>query len=99
VIRRPASLEDAVFPVADAPVERRLALRAQDLNVMDFELAGVGSSGSGFVAFAYAPTGRLLAYRVGDKLADAVIKAINSTDVELDTDEGPLRLLVPGLPR
>lgn len=99
VVRRPAALEDAVFPVAGAPIERRLALRAQDLNVMDFEMAGVGSSGSGFVVFAYAPTGRLLAYRAGDKLADASIRAINSTDVELDTDEGPLRLLVPGLPR
>ncbi len=99
VVRRPASLEDAVFPVASAPLERRLALRAQDLNVMDFEMAGVGSNGSGFVVFTYAPTGRLLAYRAGDKLADATIKAINSTDVELDTEEGPLRLLVPGLPR
>jgi hypothetical protein len=40
-----------------------------------------------------------LTYRVGDKLADASIRAVNSTDVELDTDEGPLRLLVPSLPR
>ena len=64
----------------------------------EFQLAGVASAGDGFVAFAYAPTGQLYAYRAGDRLADGVVRAVESTDVLLETEEGPLRVPLPVLP-
>jgi hypothetical protein len=66
---------------------------------MEFELAGVASSGDGWVAFAYSPTGSLDAYKPGDSLADAVVKSVDSTDAVLETEEGPVRLTVPPLPK
>ena len=48
----------------------------------------------GLRAFAYSPTGRLHAYRPGDKLADGTVRAVNATDVELETDEGRIRAAV-----
>ena len=77
------------MPVARANREPRLALRREELTVLEFQLAGVASAGDAFVAFAYSPTGQLYAYRAGDRLADAQIRAVESTDVLLETDEGP----------
>jgi hypothetical protein len=74
-------------------------LRAQDLAVLEFEIAGVATAGDGYRVFAYSPTGVLNAYRAGDKLADGVVTSVESTDVVLDTDDGPLQLLVAPLPR
>ena len=82
-------------PVARAGPEPRLALRREELTVLEFQLAGVASAGESFVAFAYAPTGQLYAYRPGDRLADGVVRAVESTDVLLETEEGPLRLPLP----
>jgi hypothetical protein len=84
--------------VARAGPEPRLGLRREELTVLEFQLAGVASTGEGFVAFAYAPTGQLYAYRPGDRLADGVVRAVESTDVLLETEEGPLRLALPALP-
>ena len=67
--------------------EPRLALRREELTVLEFQLAGVASAGESFVAFAYSPTGQLYAYRAGDRLADGVVRAVESTDVLLETDE------------
>ena len=89
---------DAPVPVARAEPEPRLALRREELTVLEFQLAGVASAGGAFVAFAYSPTGQLYAYRVGDRLVDAQIRAVESTDVLLETDEGPLRIPLPPLP-
>jgi len=89
---------DAPVPVARAAPEPRLALRREELAVLEFQLAGVASAGGAFVAFAYSPTGQLHAYRVGDRLVDAQIRAVESTDVLLETDEGPLRIPLPPLP-
>jgi hypothetical protein len=89
---------DAPVPVARASAEPRLALRREELSVREFQLAGVASAGAAFVAFAYSPTGQLHAYRVGDRFVDAQIRAVESTDVLLETDEGPLRLPLPPLP-
>ena len=89
---------DAPVPVARAGPEPRLALRREDLTVLEFQLAGVASAGDAFVAFAYAPTGQLYAYRAGDRLADGVVRAVESTDVLLETEEGPLRIALPPLP-
>lgn len=98
VVRR-GTATDEVFPIAGVPPDRRLAMRPEDVDVLDFELAGLATSGDGYVAFAYVPTGRLHAYRAGDRLADAVVRSISSTDVELETDEGRLRLPLPPLSR
>jgi len=89
---------DAPVPVVRAAPEPRLALRREELTVLEFQLAGVASAGGAFVAFAYSPTGQLHAYRVGDRLVDAQIRAVESTDVLLETDEGPLRIPLPPLP-
>jgi hypothetical protein len=98
VVTRPTGAGEAPVPVARAAPEPRLALRREDLTVLEFQLAGVASSGGAFVAFAYAPTGQLYAYRPGDRLADGVVRAVESTDVLLETEEGPLRIPLPPLP-
>jgi hypothetical protein len=97
VERRPGGGE-APVPVARANPEPRLALRPEELTVLEFQLAGVASAGDAFVAFAYAPTGQLYAYRPGDRLADGVVRAVESTDALLETEEGPLRIPLPPLP-
>ena len=57
--------------------------------------ANANYSGQGWTAFAYAPTGVLNAYRRGDRLADGTTTEVQSTDVMIATEEGPLRLLLP----
>jgi hypothetical protein len=89
---------EAPVPVARAEPEPRLSLRREELTVLEFQLAGVASAGDAFVAFAYSPTGQLYAYRAGDRLVDAQVRAVESTDVLLETDEGPLRIPLPPLP-
>ena len=94
VVERSAGKEERLVPVAGVADSRRLLLQPQDLAVLEFELSGVASAGTTWVALAYAPTGALNAYRVGDRLSDGIIKSIESTDVVVETDEGPLRLPV-----
>ena len=53
---------------------------------------GYASDGATWTAFAYSPRGTLLHYQGGDPLADARITAVHSTDLTLETDEGPRRL-------
>ena len=77
---------------------RGSSLRREELTVLEFQLAGVAAAGDAFVAFAYSPTGQLYAYRVGDRLVDAQVRAVESTDVLLETDEGPLRIPLPPCP-
>lgn len=97
LVSRSGTLE-APVPVARGGREPRLALRREELTVLEFQLAGVASAGDAFVAFAYSPTGQLYAYRVGDRLVDAQVRAVESTDVLLETDEGQLRVPLPPLP-
>lgn len=100
VLLRHDGSEDALVPLAEgiAP-DAGPVLRAQDLTVMEFALAGLASpSGEGWLAFAYTPAGTLGSYRAGDPLADGVIKAVESTDVTLETDEGLLTLPLEPLP-
>jgi len=99
LISRTAGSEEVLQPVAGSATERKLVMGPQELAVMEFELAGVASSGESWIAFAYSPTGALDAYKAGDSLADAVVKSVDSTDAVLETDEGPVRLTVPPLPR
>ena len=83
------------MPVARADDEPRLSLRREELSVLEFQLAGVAAAGDAFVAFAYSPTGQLYAYRPGDRLADGQIRSVDSTDVLIETDEGPFRIPLP----
>jgi hypothetical protein len=98
IVERPGGTIEAPAPVARAGPEPRLSLRREDLTVAEFQLAGVAAAGDSLVAFAYAPTGQLYAYRPGDRLADGVVRAIETTDVLLDTEDGPLRLALPPMP-
>jgi hypothetical protein len=82
-----------------APPERRLLVPADELAMDEFQLAGVASAGEGWIAFAYAPTGVLNAYRRGDHLADGSVADVQSTDVLLANDGGPVRLLLSDMPR
>jgi hypothetical protein len=82
-------------PPLPPSTERRLLVRADELSVSEFQLAGVASAGQGWTAFAYSPTGVLNAYRRGDRLADGTTTEVQSTDVMIATEEGPLRLLLP----
>jgi hypothetical protein len=77
------------------PPERRLLVRSDELSVNEFQLAGVASAGEGWTAFAYAPTGVLNAYRRGDRLLDGTAAEIQSTDVLIATEDGPVRVLLP----
>ena len=95
VVERPGGAIDAPTPVARAGPEPRLSLRREDLTVLEFQLAGIAAAGDSFVVFAYAPTGQLYAYRPGDRLADGIVREIQTTDVLLETEEGPLRLALP----
>jgi hypothetical protein len=83
--------------MAAAATERRLIVEPRDMAVLELELAGVASAGTTWLAFAYSPTGALNSYRAGDRLADGVLKSVESADIVVETDEGPLRLPV-GLP-
>jgi hypothetical protein len=82
-------------PVLPPSTERRLLVRADELSVNEFQLAGVASAGQGWTAFAYAPNGVLNAYRRGDRLADGTTAEVQSTDVMITMEEGPLRIALP----
>jgi hypothetical protein len=99
LLSRTSGAEEVLQPVAGSASERRLVLGPQELALLEFDLAGVASSGDGWIAFAYSPTGALDAYRAGDSLADAIMKSVDSTDAVLETDEGPVRFTVPPLPK
>jgi hypothetical protein len=82
-------------PPLPPSTERRLLVRADELSLSEFQLAGIASAGQGWIAFAYAPNGVLNAYRRGDRLADGITTEVQSTDVMITTEEGPLRIALP----
>jgi hypothetical protein len=98
VLSRAEAPAEPAVPLADLPAERRLAMRPQDLALSEFQVAGVVATGGGWTALAYLPTGTLGVYRVGDRLADATVTEVHSTDVVLATDEGPVRLTLSAIP-
>ncbi len=99
VLERKTVAGETLAPVAGTTPERRLVLGPQDLAVMEFELAGLASAGDTWTAFAYSPTGVLNAYRPGDRLADGIIKSVESTDVVIETDDGLVRYPLAPLTR
>ena len=99
MLARKTGASDAPAPIARTGPEPRLALRREDVSVDEFELAGVGSAGQGFVAFAYSPTGQLNAYAPGDRLADGIVRSVDTEQVVVETDEGAVRVPLAPLPR
>lgn len=97
VVERSAGSVDELLPVAGDPPDPRLLLQPRDMALLEFSLAGVATSGDRWTAFAYAPGGALYAFQNGDRLADATLKDVESTDVLLETDEGDLRLSLPSI--
>jgi hypothetical protein len=92
---RPAGTAGTPSPVTTGPPERRLVLEPTGLGSLELHLSGVALAPEGWVALAYSPSGALFRYKRGDRLADATVSAIESTDVQIETDEGPLRLFLP----
>jgi hypothetical protein len=88
-----------VAPVTAIVAERRLVVRPQELAAEEFQLAGLAQADGRWTAFVYSPTGDLYAYRSGDRLVDATVNAVESTDVLLQTEEGPLRVPLPDMIR
>jgi hypothetical protein len=86
-------------PPASQASPRRLELRPAELAVEEFEPAGLVASGGRWTALVYSPAGTLYVYRTGDRLANGVVSGIESTDVLLQTEEGPLRIPLPVPPR
>ena len=97
VLEKTTGASEPVAPVARGGSEPRLVLQREDVTVQELELAGVGSAGDAFVAFAYSPTGQLHAYAPGDRLADGIVRTVDIDGVSIETDEGPLRLSLPPL--
>jgi hypothetical protein len=69
-------------------------LGPQELAVTEMDLVAVASAGNGWRAYVYTPTGTLVAYSTGDRLADGVVKSIESTDVLIEADDGPLHVFL-----
>jgi hypothetical protein len=97
IVERAPGADERLVPLAATASERRLIVEPRELAVLELELSGVATSGSAWLAFAYAPTGALNAYRVGDRLADGVLKSVEAGEAVVETDEGPLRVPL-GLP-
>lgn len=99
LLERPGGNAETLAPVAGPGVSRRLVMHPQELAVEEFVLAGIALSAEKRLAFAYSPTGALYSFGPGDRLANGLVEAVESTDVLLNTEEGPLRLVLPDLPR
>lgn len=89
---RAASATGTPAPVTTGPPERRLFLEPSGLSSLELSLAGLALAPDGWVALAYAPSGALFRYKRGDRLADATVSSVESTDIQIATDEGPLRV-------
>jgi hypothetical protein len=99
LLERDSTSGEQMLPVAADAQVQRVVLRAQDLVAREVSLAGVATATDGWRAYCYAPNGTLCIFRPGDKLSDGVVREIESTDMLLDTDEGPLRITLPGTTR
>jgi hypothetical protein len=98
IVERPQGAAETTAPIAPGPT-RRLEIGPDEVSVAEFALAGMASVNDDWVAFAYSPLGALHAYRRGARLADGVVRAVESTDVLLATEEGDLRIVLPAIPR
>jgi len=92
---RASGADEAQVPMlADAP-PRVLELGPTDVAVSEFDLAGVAGSAGSWRAYAYTATGTLHSWSPGAPLADARVRAVAVSDVQLESGAGSLRLFVP----
>ena len=98
IVERAQATAEATAPIASTAL-RRLSLGPADVSVSEFALAGLAAVNDEWMAFAYSPLGALYAYRSGARLADGVVRTVQSTDVVLGTEEGDLRVVLPTIPR
>jgi hypothetical protein len=94
--RHPGSGEE-VAPVAGSPPDPKLVFHARDLSLLEFGLSALVADGETWISFSYAPSGVLNGYKTGDHLADGSVRSVQSTDVLLDTEDGPVRLSIAPL--
>ena len=88
--RNPGS-GDVLVPVAAAATDApRLVLRPADLSSAEVDLVALINVGEGrpWMAFAYTPTGNLVGYRPGDRVADGVVRSVDSTDILIEGEDG-----------
>jgi len=95
VVRPAGSTEGTPAPVTTGPVFRRLLVQPAALTTVELSLSGVALLPEGWTALAYAPSGALFRYKRGERIADAAVAEVQSTDVLIETEEGPYRLLLP----
>ena len=98
IVERAQAAGEATAPIAGT-ARRRLSLGPADVSVSEFALAGLAAVNDEWVAFSYSPLGALQAYRSGARLADGVVRTVQSTDVLLGTEDGELRVVLPTIPR
>lgn len=98
IVERAQTPAETTAPIAGT-ARRRLWLGPADVAVSEFALAGLAAVNDDWVAFSYSPLGALQAYKSGARLADGVVRTVQSTDVLLTTDEGDLRVVLPAIPR
>jgi hypothetical protein len=98
IVERAQAPAETTAPIAST-ARRRLWLGPADVAVSEFALAGLAAVNDDWVAFSYSPLGALQAYKSGARLADGVVRTVQSTDVLLTTDEGDLRVVLPTIPR
>jgi hypothetical protein len=79
---------------AGADESSPLRVGPQEVSVHEFALAGLAQAAEAWMALAYSPTGTLYVYRAGDRLADGAVRAVESTDAVVDSEDGPLRFLL-----
>jgi hypothetical protein len=99
LLEHPGGNAETLGPLAGPSGNRRLTMHPEELAVEEFVLAGIALSDEKRLALAYSPTGALYSFAPGDRLANGVVETVESTDVLLNTEEGPLRLVLPDLPR
>ncbi len=99
ILERATGSAEPATPIAPSTDAPRLAARREDLTLNEFEIAGIASLGEKRLALAYSPTGQLYSFAPGDRLFDAVVRAVEPGEVLLDTEEGPLHLTLPPVER
>jgi len=92
---RTAGATGTPSPVTTGMPERRLTVEPAGLASLELTLSGLALAPEGWVALAYSPSGALFRYKRGDRIADATVSAVESTDVQIETDEGPVRVPLP----
>jgi len=94
-LQRASGAAEALVPMISDDAPHVLELGSRDVSVSEFELTGVGGAAGSWRAYAYAATGALHSWAPGAPLADARVREVAMTDVQIESGAGVLRLFVP----